>query len=57
MQSARRLIQAAAHFHLLAFELLGFVLIINLVRAAARLQNVLVSGLHHGTGEGLGRLR
>src|SRR5437667_1331026 len=57
MQSARRLVQIATYLYLLAFELLGFVLVIDLVRSGVGLQDVLVAGLHHGSGEGLPILR
>src|SRR5947199_5929469 len=57
MQSARRLVQIATYLYLLAFELLGFVLVIDLVGSGVGLQDVLVAGLHHGSGEGLPILR
>src|SRR6184192_219002 len=57
MQSARRLVQIATYLYLLAFELLGFVLVIDLVRSGVGLQDVLVAGLHHGSGEELPILR
>src|SRR5438874_9749504 len=57
VQSARRFVQIATYLYLLAFELLGFVLVIDLVRSGAGLQDVLVAGLHHGSGEGLPILR
>src|SRR5437762_7464089 len=57
VQSARRLVQIATYLYLLAFELLGFVLVIDLVRSGVSLQDVLVAGLHHGSGERLPILR
>src|SRR5438309_4800564 len=57
VQSARRFVQIATYLYLLAFELLGFVLVIDLVRSGVGLQDVLVAGLHHGSGEGLPILR
>src|SRR5437773_5454216 len=57
MQSARRLVQIATYLYLLAFELLGFVLVIDLVGSGVGVQDVLVAGLHHGSGEGLPILR
>src|SRR5437667_766971 len=57
MRSARRLVQIATYLYLLAFELLGFVLVIDLVRSGVSLQDVLVAGLHHGSGERLPILR
>src|SRR3989442_3164838 len=57
VQSARRLVQIATYLYLLALELLGFVLVIDLVRSGVGLQDVLVAGLHHGSGEGLAILR
>src|SRR5438552_5428078 len=47
MQSARRLVQIATYLYLLAFELLGFVLVIDLVGSGVSLQNVLVTGFHY----------
>src|SRR6266516_681183 len=57
MQSARRFVQIATYLYLLAFELLGFVLVIDLLRSGVSLQDVLVAGLHHGSGERLPILR
>src|SRR5438552_11547971 len=57
VQSARRLVQIATYLYLLAFELLGFVLVIDLVGSGVGLQDVLVAGLDHGSGEGLPILR
>src|SRR5204863_2711512 len=57
MQSARRLVHIATYLYLLAFELLGFVQILDLVGSGVGLQDVLVAGLHHGSGEGLPILR
>src|SRR5437588_904796 len=57
VQSARRFVQIATYLYLLAFELLGFVLVIDLVRSGVGLQDVLVAGLHHGSGERLPILR
>src|SRR5438105_15765964 len=57
VQSARRLVQIATYLYLLAFELLGFVLVIDLVGSGVGLQDVLVAGLHHGSGERLPILR
>src|SRR5438046_7648830 len=53
MQSARRLVQIATYLYLLAFELLGFVLVIDLVGSGVGLQDVGVAGLHHGSDDGL----
>jgi len=60
MQSARRLVQIATYLYLLAFELLGFVLVIDLVGSGVSLQNVLVTGFHYCSRVGfssLGRSR
>src|SRR5207244_11501623 len=57
VQSARRLVQIATYLYLLAFELLGFVLVIDLVGSGVGLQDVLVAGLCHCFGAGLRVLR
>jgi hypothetical protein len=57
LQGARRLIQFSSYFHLLAFELLGFFLVINLVGSAVGLQDVLVARLYDRTCKGFRFLR
>src|SRR5262245_4478610 len=51
------LIKVSANINLLAFKLLGFVLIVQLVGQAARIKNVLVTLLDDGTSESLGLCR
>ena len=51
MDHAGAAVEGAINFHLLAYKLLGFVLIIQLVAHVVGLQHIFTSGLYHGSGE------